>query len=84
MREPVRFIGKMLSATVSREADRWLVSIPVEMERPEPERENQASVGVDLGITRTATLSTGEKLDGPKALKSTLRRLRRCSRAQEP
>jgi len=81
MREPVRFIGKMLSATVSREADRWLVSIPVEMERPEPERENQASVGVDLGITRTATLSTGEKLDGPKALKSNLRRLRRCSRA---
>ena len=81
LREPLRFTGKALSATISREADRWFVSIPVEIEMPEPERENQATVGVDLGITTTATLSTGEKLDGPKALKSNLRRLRRCSRA---
>jgi len=81
MREELRFAGKALSATVSREADRGLVSIPVEIERPEPKRESQAAVGVDLGITTTATLSTGEKLDGPKALKSNLRRLQRCSRA---
>jgi putative transposase len=81
MREGLRFTGKPLSATVSREADRGFVSIPVEVEIPEPQRENPAAVGVDLGITTPATLSRGEKLEGPKALSSDLKRLPRCSRA---
>lgn len=37
-------------------------------------------VGVDLGITALATLSTGEKFAGPKALRALLERLRRLSR----
>jgi putative transposase len=81
LREELRFDGKPLSATLSREADRWLISIPVEMDRPEPVCESQATVGIDLGIRTAITLSTGEKIDSPQPLKKHLQRLRRHSRS---
>ncbi len=81
MREPLRFNGKPLSATLSREADRWFISIPVERDRPEPVCESQATVGIDLGVSTAVTLSAGEKIDSPKPLKKYLRRLKRLSRA---
>ena len=80
LREQLRFSGKALSATVSRVADRWYVSVPIEVEIPEPFRESQAAVGIDLGVSTAATLCTGEKLPGPKALAAHLERLRRLSR----
>ena len=80
MHETLRFDGKPWSATLSREADRWFIAIPVEIERPEPVCESQASVGIDLGIRTAITLSTGEKIDSPKPLKKRLQRLRRRSR----
>ena len=57
----------MLSGTISRTANRWFLSVTVEV--PDPPvllRENQA-VGVDLGVSALATVSTGEKVAGPKA-----------------
>lgn len=81
MRETLRFDGKPLSATLSREADRWFISIPVEIDRPEPVCESQATVGIDLGVSTAVTLSTGEKIDSPKPLKKHLRRMKRLSRA---
>jgi transposase len=63
MREALRFTGKVMSATVSRTADRWYASITVDTidARPSlPEAENQGAVGVDLGVKALATLSTGE------------------------
>lgn len=82
LREALRLPGKIMSATVSREADRWFVSITVADAREAPliDRENQTVVGVDLGLTHLATLSTGEKVSGPKALKTLLARLQRLSR----
>ena len=80
MRETLRFDGQPLSATLSREADRWFISIPVEIDRPEPVRESPATVGIDLGVSTAVTLSTGEKIDSPKPLKKHLRRLRWLSR----
>ena len=83
MREALRFEGKIMSATVSRQADRWFVSITVEVKDLSHLRkaENQGSVGVDLGVSSLATLSTGEKVEGPKPLEMALRKLRRLSRA---
>jgi len=82
MREPLRFAGKIMSATISRVADRWFVSIAVDTEDP-PKRkaENQGAVGVDLGVSALATLSTGEIITGPKPHKALLDRLRRLSRS---
>ena len=82
MRESLRFTGKIMSATVSRAADRWFVSIAVDTQDSShlPKAENQGAVGVDLGITAMATLSTGEAIAGPKPHKALLDRLRRYSR----
>lgn len=83
MRETLRFEGKITSATVSRVADRWFVSIAVETQDTShlPQAENQGAVGVDLGVKALATLSTGEVVHGPKALSMLLSRLRRASRS---
>lgn len=83
MRETLRFTGKIMSATVSRVADRWFVSITVDTQNdwPLPKAENQGAVGVDLGVSALATLSTGESIAGPKAHKALLCRLQRLSRS---
>jgi len=81
MRESLRFAGDIKSATVSRVADRWFVSITVDTHDPLPVRtENQGAVGVDLGVSALATLSTGAFVSGPKAHTALLARLRRLSR----
>jgi len=83
MREALRFTGKIMSATVSRVADRWFVSITVDTQddlRP-AKAENQGAAGVDLGIKSLATLSTGEVITGPKAHKALLCRIRRLTRS---
>ena len=81
IREALRFNGKILGATVSREAGRWAISIQVQL--PEDycrERTANGRVGADLGVTHLATLSTGEVVDGPKPLKRALRKLKRANR----
>ncbi|TSE35344.1 transposase, IS605 OrfB family [Tepidimonas fonticaldi] len=94
MRESLRFAGKIMSATISRVADRWFVSIVVDTEDPPKRRpeneprdkshvpgEYQGAVGVDLGVSALATLSTAEVIPGPKPHKALLSRLRRLSRS---
>ena len=83
MRETLRFTGKIMSATVSRVADRWCVSLTVDTPDTShlPPAENQGAVGVDLGISALATLSTGETIPGPKAHKALLGRVQRLSRS---
>jgi putative transposase len=84
MREALRFSGKIVSATISRIASRWFVSISVDILDFShlPQAENQGVVGVDLGISALATLSTDEPpIPGPKAHRALLRRLQRLSRS---
>jgi len=81
LHEPLRFIGKVVEGTISRMADRWYLSVTVEI--PDPplvHRENQTVVGVDWGVCALATLSTGETVLGPKAYGVALKQLRRWSR----
>lgn len=82
MREALRFTGKIMSATVSRVADKWFVSITVETsnETPLTQAKNQGVVGVDLGVSALATLSSGEIITGAKSHKALLSRLQRLSR----
>ena len=83
MQETLRFTGKIMSATVSRVADKWFVSIAVDTQDDShlPKAENQGAVGVDLGVKALATFSTGETIPGPKAHKALLGRLQRLSRS---
>jgi len=82
MRESLRFAGDIKSATVSRMADRWFVSITVDTNDQLPVRtENQGAVGV-VGVSALATLSTGETVPGPKAYTALLANLRRLTRVK--
>jgi putative transposase len=80
MTQALRFKGRLISATVSRTADRWFVSILVDIPHIPPARENQTVVGVDLGISALATCSDGASFDNPRPLRFALRRLKRCCR----
>ncbi|HEY4026527.1 MAG TPA: IS607 family element RNA-guided endonuclease TnpB [Candidatus Dormibacteraeota bacterium] len=73
--------ARILSATVSREADRWFVSFTCEVERVVATSNGHDDVvGVDLGVLRLATLSSGELIEGAVGLRSAQRRLRRQQR----
>ena len=82
MRETLRFTGKIMSATISRVADRWFASITVDVQNDSqlPKAENQGVVGVDLGVSALATLSTGEAINGLRPHKALLSKLQRLSR----
>ncbi len=73
--------ARILSATVRCECGRWYCAFTVEVARqvPAPARAG-AVVGVDLGITTLAVLSTGQAVPNPRHLTKALRRLRRAAR----
>lgn len=72
--------GKILSATVSREADRWYVCLTVEREIVEPKPIRGEVIGIDLGITAFATFSDGSKVIAPKPLQKNLKRVKIAAR----
>jgi putative transposase len=80
--EALRFPGKIMGASVTREADCWFLAVQVEVPAGAAlrRRTGDSVVGVDLGISAAATLSTGEKIAAPRPLRSALRRLRIRSR----
>jgi putative transposase len=79
--ENLRFSGKILSATVSRVAELWFVSLNVQMESTPSIIKNQDdTVGVDLGIKNLATLSNGDVISGSKPLRKLARKLARMQR----
>jgi putative transposase len=68
------------SCTLIRDAaGRFFASFVVEVERDQLEP-NGNTVGIDLGLATFATLSTGEKIDAPKPLRTARKRLRKLSR----
>ena len=86
MREELRFDGKLLWVTVSRSGNDWCASVSVEIPDAPTIPVNNAKVqsnsvvGIDLGISQLATLSTGEVFANPNALEKKLKTLRRVSR----
>lgn len=81
MKESFCRFGKIISATVSRTADRWFVSIGVKIDITPATCENQAVVGVDLGVKNLATLSTGEIIEGPRAYRKLEKKLQRLQQS---
>lgn len=87
-REELRFCGKLLGATVSRTADRWFVSLRVDISSaPPPQYTQQAArdiVGIDLGIktlmTLSQTLEGSDCIENPKPLKKAQAYIRRLQR----
>jgi putative transposase len=69
-----------LSATVRERAGRWFVSVQVEMDQPEPLDTARPVAGVDLGVLALATVSDGTRIENPRALKSSLCKIKRLQR----
>ena len=68
------------SVTISREAGHWFAAITVEIDHAPSSNHSLPTCGVDLGIRDLATLSSGRRVAGPKALRSNLSRLARLQR----
>jgi putative transposase len=64
--------GIIKTCAIKRAVDQWYVTFVVEIpDVEEVEKEGiQSAVGIDLGLTDMATLSTGEKIDNPKWLRA--------------
>jgi len=76
--------GKIKTATVSKTpTGKYYISILVEQDKKLPKKpkiKENTAIGIDLGIKTFATLSDGRKIDNPKYLKNSLKKLRRQQR----
>ena len=70
----------ILGVTVGERAGRWFVSVQVERDIPDPKATYKPVAGVDLGILALATVSDGTRIENPRALKSSLRKIKRLQR----
>lgn len=81
MRETLRFTGKIMSAVVSRTADKWFVAIAVDTEVEQRPPKTKGAVGVDLGISALATMSDGRKVQHSPKREKLERQARRLQKA---
>ncbi|RZF26676.1 transposase [Paraburkholderia sp. UYCP14C] len=62
-RESRMVLGALHSVTVSHSAGKWFISIPTRREVAKPLPQATSVVGIDVGISRFATLSDGLQLE---------------------
>jgi putative transposase len=74
--ESLRFAGKIMSAVVRRKANYWFVVVSVKTDKTFVTCDNQAVVGVDLGIKTLAILSDGKVIESVNPLKIRLNKLK--------
>jgi putative transposase len=74
-------LGAPKNITVSCVAGKWYASIQTEREVEQPVHPATRIVGIDLGITRFATLSDGSPIEPLNGFKKHEVRLARCQRA---
>src|SRR2546429_357155 len=77
--ENLRFTGKITGARVTKTSDWWFISIQVEIPDVHPVK-RPAAVGIDVGMNRLATLSTGEEYENQVFLKTALKKLRQANK----
>jgi IS605 OrfB family transposase len=77
--ENLRFKGKVTGARITKTAAWWFISISVELPDEHPDRCTPA-VGIDVGLNRLATLSTGEGYENQAFLKTALKKLRQANK----
>lgn len=76
--------GRLLSARIWRDGDRWMLSAQFECVRPEPLAPSAVTIGVDLGVATLVTTFDGttfDEISAPKHLRKAKKRLRRAQKA---
>lgn len=74
-------LGVVKNVTVSQSGGKWYVSIQTEREVDEPIPQATSAVGIDMGVTRFATLSDGTFLAPLNSFRKHEQRLARYQRA---
>ena len=75
--------GTIKQAVVKREGNHWNISLACEIQQevvPVKPKEERV-VGIDVGLLRFATLSSGDEIHNPRHLKSSLNDLKRLQQA---
>lgn len=74
-------LGTVKNATVSLSGGKWFVSIQTEREVEQPQPTSGSAIGIDMGVTRFATMSCGSYLAPLSSFKKHEARLSRYQRA---
>ena len=80
MAEEFRFEGKIMSGTVFRVADKWYISIAVDVQKDMTLPKTGKYVGVDLGVKDIAITSDGYKFANPRWINKSKKKLKRLNR----
>lgn len=72
--------GSIRNATVSLRGGKWYISIQTQRDVEEPVHPSQAIVGIDVGISKFATLSTGDVIVSIHSLRQREEKLARLQR----
>lgn len=72
---------KYLSATISKDVDKWFVSVVVQYKHDIIIKSIEEVIGIDLGVKELATLSNGDVFHNSKNIKKFQNRLRRSQKS---
>ena len=72
-------VGEMKNVTVSRKCGKWYISVQTEFEQKTPQPKG-GEIGIDMGIVRFATLSSGECFEPINAFKNMKGKLAKLQR----
>ena len=70
LKQPIPFLCSSQTFTISRTADRWFVSLALDIDKIPPRVHQVQTVGIDLGVKCFATLSEGSSIVAPQILKT--------------
>ncbi|HZU68862.1 MAG TPA: transposase [Ktedonobacteraceae bacterium] len=70
--------GTIKTATIKREGDCWFIIFACEVEDSPKLACTGEAVGIDLGLTHFATLSTGDTIDNPRYFRQSEKKLARA------
>lgn len=73
-----KIVGTPKNVTVSRRGEFWYISVQTEIEIAQPQHPSSSLVGIDLGITRFATLSNGDFLEPKNSFRAHEKKLKKA------
>lgn len=74
-------VGKVKTLTIKREGAHWYAVFSCEVDKPEPLPVSHEEVGIDLGVTHFAALSTGDFIEHPRHFRRAEKQLAKAQQA---
>jgi putative transposase len=74
-------VGMIKTLTIKREGEQWYAVFTCEMEKPEALPVSSEDVGIDLGVTHFAALSTGAFIESPHYYRQSEKKLKKLQEA---